>query len=85
MTNGGQEGIADKGDSQTSGENLRHVRQRLNEHHHEHDLMLVLDEVQCGVARTGKMYAYEHYGIEPDIVATAKQWQDKLAESAYHS
>ena len=38
----------------------------------EHDLMLVLDEVQCGVARTGKMYAYEHYGIEPDIVATAK-------------
>lgn len=38
----------------------------------EHDLMLVLDEVQCGVARTGKMYAYEHYDIEPDIVATAK-------------
>jgi len=38
----------------------------------EHDLMLVLDEVQCGVARTGKMYAYEHYGIEPDIIATAK-------------
>ena len=38
----------------------------------EHDLMLVLDEVQCGVARTGKMYAYEHYGIAPDILATAK-------------
>ncbi|ASJ89657.1 aspartate aminotransferase family protein [Porphyrobacter sp. CACIAM 03H1] len=38
----------------------------------EHDLMLVLDEVQCGVARTGKLYAYEHYGIEPDIMATAK-------------
>jgi acetylornithine/N-succinyldiaminopimelate aminotransferase len=38
----------------------------------EHDLMLVLDEVQCGVARTGKMYAHEHYGIEPDILATAK-------------
>lgn len=38
----------------------------------EHDLMLVLDEVQCGVARTGKFYAYEHYGIEPDILATAK-------------
>ena len=30
----------------------------------EHDLMLVLDEVQCGVARTGKLYAYEHYGID---------------------
>ncbi len=38
----------------------------------ENDLMLVLDEVQCGVARTGTLYAYEQYGIEPDIVATAK-------------
>jgi acetylornithine/N-succinyldiaminopimelate aminotransferase len=38
----------------------------------EHDLMLVFDEVQCGVARTGRLYAYEHYGIEPDIMASAK-------------
>ena len=38
----------------------------------EHDLMLVLDEVQCGVARTGAFYAYEQYGIEPDILASAK-------------
>jgi len=38
----------------------------------EHDLMLVLDEVQCGMARTGKLYAHEHYGIEPDILASAK-------------
>jgi acetylornithine/N-succinyldiaminopimelate aminotransferase len=38
----------------------------------EHDLMLALDEVQCGVARTGKLFAYEHYGIEPDILASAK-------------
>lgn len=38
----------------------------------KHDLMLVLDEVQCGVARTGTLYAYEQYGIEPDILATAK-------------
>jgi len=38
----------------------------------EHDLMLVLDEVQCGVARTGYLYAYEYYGITPDIVASAK-------------
>ena len=37
-----------------------------------HDLMLVLDEVQCGVARSGTLYAYEQYGIEPDIMATAK-------------
>ncbi len=38
----------------------------------EHDLMLILDEVQCGVARTGSLYAYEQYGITPDIMASAK-------------
>jgi len=38
----------------------------------EQDLMLVLDEVQCGMARTGKLYAHEHYGITPDIMASAK-------------
>jgi len=38
----------------------------------EHGLLLVLDEVQCGMARTGKLYAHEHYGIVPDIMATAK-------------
>jgi acetylornithine/N-succinyldiaminopimelate aminotransferase len=38
----------------------------------EHDLLLVLDEVQCGMARSGTLYAYEQYGIEPDILATAK-------------
>jgi acetylornithine/N-succinyldiaminopimelate aminotransferase len=38
----------------------------------EHDLMLVLDEVQCGVARTGTLYAHEQYGLAPDILATAK-------------
>ncbi|MES2325869.1 MAG: aspartate aminotransferase family protein [Pseudomonadota bacterium] len=38
----------------------------------EHDLMLVFDEVQCGVARTGQLYAYQHYGVEPDIMASAK-------------
>ncbi|MDQ4087092.1 MAG: aspartate aminotransferase family protein [Pseudomonadota bacterium] len=38
----------------------------------ENDLMLVLDEVQCGMARTGTLFAYEQYGIEPDIMASAK-------------
>jgi acetylornithine/N-succinyldiaminopimelate aminotransferase len=38
----------------------------------EHDLMLALDEVQCGFARTGTLFAYEQYGIEPDIMAVAK-------------
>ena len=38
----------------------------------EKDLMLVFDEVQCGVARTGYLYAYEYYGVTPDIMASAK-------------
>ena len=38
----------------------------------EHDLLLALDEVQCGVARSGTLYAYEQYGIEPDVMASAK-------------
>ncbi|ANU06610.1 aspartate aminotransferase family protein [Paraurantiacibacter namhicola] len=38
----------------------------------EHDLMLVLDEVQSGVARTGKLFAHELYDIQPDIMAVAK-------------
>jgi len=38
----------------------------------ENDLMLVFDEVQCGVARTGTLYAYEQYGVTPDIMASAK-------------
>ena len=36
------------------------------------DIPLILDEVQTGIARTGKMMAYQHYGIKPDIVAMAK-------------
>ncbi len=38
----------------------------------EHDLLLALDEVQCGVGRTGTFYAYEQYGIVPDVLASAK-------------
>ncbi len=38
----------------------------------KHDIMMICDEVQCGMGRTGKMFAYEHYGIKPDIVTMAK-------------
>lgn len=38
----------------------------------EKDILLICDEIQCGMGRTGTMYAYEQYGIKPDIVTTAK-------------
>ena len=38
----------------------------------EKGILLILDEIQCGMGRTGKMMAYEHYGIKPDIVTMAK-------------
>ena len=38
----------------------------------KHGLLLVLDEVQCGYARTGAFFAHEHYGVKPDIMAVAK-------------
>jgi acetylornithine/N-succinyldiaminopimelate aminotransferase len=38
----------------------------------EKKLLLIFDEVQCGMGRTGKFYAYELYGVAPDILATAK-------------
>ena len=44
----------------------------LREEADKHGLLLVLDEVQCGYGRTGKMWAYEHYGITPDIMSVAK-------------
>lgn len=49
---------------------------------HEHRLLLVLDEVQTGMGRTGKPFAYEHYGIAPDIMTLAKSLGGGLAIGA---
>ncbi|MBO6215201.1 MAG: aspartate aminotransferase family protein [Lachnospiraceae bacterium] len=38
----------------------------------ERDILLILDEIQCGMGRTGQMFAYQHYGIRPDIMTSAK-------------
>src|SRR5699024_1519720 len=36
------------------------------------DILLILDEIQCGMGRTGSMFAYQDYEVEPDIMTTAK-------------
>jgi acetylornithine/N-succinyldiaminopimelate aminotransferase len=47
---------------------LKEVRELCN----EHNILLILDEVQTGMGRTGKLFAYEHFGITPDIMTLAK-------------
>lgn len=46
--------------------------QRLREIADRHGILLIFDEVQCGMGRTGKMWASEHFGVVPDILVTAK-------------
>ena len=38
----------------------------------EHDILLILDEIQCGMGRTGSYFAWQQYGVEPDIMTCAK-------------
>jgi 4-aminobutyrate aminotransferase/(S)-3-amino-2-methylpropionate transaminase len=38
----------------------------------KHGMLLIADEIQCGMGRTGKLFAIEHYGIVPDLITTAK-------------
>lgn len=47
---------------------LKEVRQICD----EKDILLILDEIQCGMGRTGSMFAWQQYGVAPDIMTTAK-------------
>ena len=47
---------------------MRKVRQLCD----ERDILMILDEIQCGMGRTGEMFAWQRYGIKPDVMATAK-------------
>jgi 4-aminobutyrate aminotransferase len=50
---------------------IQHIRKVAN----EYKVPLIFDEVQSGMGRTGKWWAYEHYGVEPDIMTVAKALQ----------
>jgi acetylornithine/N-succinyldiaminopimelate aminotransferase len=58
----------ESGVNPTNVEYIRKVREICN----EADVLLIFDEVQCGLGRTGKLFGYEHYGVEPDIFTLAK-------------
>src|ERR1700738_4824222 len=57
--------------------------QQLQEICNKHGIMLIIDEVQSGMGRTGKWWAYEHAGVEPDILCTAKGIASGMPLSAF--
>jgi 4-aminobutyrate aminotransferase-like enzyme len=56
--------------------------QQLESFCREHDIVLIMDEVQAGFGRTGKMFCFEHYGIKPDLIACGKGITSSLPLSA---
>jgi len=53
-------------------ETTQEFMQFLREYCDKNDVVLIFDEIQCGMGRSGKLWAYENYGIEPDILTSAK-------------
>lgn len=49
----------------------------------EHDMLLILDEVQCGMGRTGYMFAWQEYGVQPDIMCMAKAMGNGVPVGAF--
>jgi acetylornithine/succinyldiaminopimelate/putrescine aminotransferase len=62
-----------------SREYLQAVRKKCN----DTGTILILDEIQCGMGRTGKLFAFEHYGIVPDILTIAKAFGGGLPIGAF--
>jgi len=56
--------------------------QKLEAFCRENDIILIMDEVQAGFGRSGKMFTYEHYGIKPDLIACGKGISSSLPISA---
>lgn len=48
-----------------------------------HDLLLILDEIQCGMGRSGEMFAWQHYGVKPDVMTVAKALGNGLPVGAF--
>ncbi len=64
-----------------SSEYMQAVRARCT----ETGTILILDEIQCGMGRTGKLFAFEHFGITPDILTVAKAFGGGLPIGAFIS
>jgi ornithine--oxo-acid transaminase len=87
------EPIQGKGVYELTGERWREMEAAV----HESGALLICDEVQTGLGRTGKFYAFEHYGLSPDIITVSKALSggfvpvgamltsDKIARSVYSS
>ena len=58
----------DGGIKMVTSEYMTHIRQLCD----KHDWLMILDEVQTGMGRTGKWFAHQYYGIQPDIMTVAK-------------
>jgi len=42
----------------------------------EHNALLVFDEIQCGLGRTGRWFAFEHSGVKPDLLVIGSRWAE---------
>ncbi len=56
--------------------------QKMQDFCRKHDIISIYDEVQAGFGRTGKMFTYEHYGVEPDLIVCGKGITSSLPLSA---